>query len=166
VEEALAELVAAGLVASDSFAGLRALLTPSEKRKPLGGRKRRHRSPLFGIEEAGRWSLVKRTPAGAAAKRNYYEPDQDMVEHVVHALLRRYGVVFWRLLQREVPEPLFNDAEARLTAIHRILAPAPNGRSGAPGGLTPRPPRPINLELGQVQSQVKPGGQRGDEGHQ
>jgi ATP-dependent Lhr-like helicase len=101
VEEALAELVAAGLVASDSFAGLRALLTPSEKRKPLGGRKRRHRSPLFGIEEAGRWSMVKRTPPGAAAKRNYYEPDQDMVEHVVHALLRRYGVVFWRLLQRE-----------------------------------------------------------------
>ena len=24
-----------------------------------------------------------------------------MVEHIVHALLRRYGVVFWRLLQRE-----------------------------------------------------------------
>ncbi len=24
-----------------------------------------------------------------------------MVEHVVHALLRRYGVVFWRMLQRE-----------------------------------------------------------------
>jgi ATP-dependent Lhr-like helicase len=101
VEDALAELVAAGLVASDSFAGLRALLTPSEKRKPLGKTRRHRRSPLFGIEEAGRWSLVKRTPAGAAAKRAYYEPDQDMVEHIVHALLRRYGVVFWRLLQRE-----------------------------------------------------------------
>jgi ATP-dependent Lhr-like helicase len=24
-----------------------------------------------------------------------------MLEHIVHALLRRYGVVFWRLLQRE-----------------------------------------------------------------
>jgi len=24
-----------------------------------------------------------------------------MVEHIVHSLLRRYGVVFWRLLQRE-----------------------------------------------------------------
>ena len=24
-----------------------------------------------------------------------------MVEHIVHCLLRRYGVVFWRLLQRE-----------------------------------------------------------------
>ncbi|HEX4523722.1 MAG TPA: DEAD/DEAH box helicase [Casimicrobiaceae bacterium] len=103
VEDALAELVAAGLVASDSFAGLRALLTPSEKRKPLGKTRRHRRSPLFGIEEAGRWSLVKRTPPGEATKRAYYEPDQDMVEHIVHALLRRYGVVFWRLLQREAP---------------------------------------------------------------
>ncbi len=101
VEDALAELVAAGLVASDSFAGLRALLTPSEKRKPLGEGRRRRRSPLFGIEEAGRWALVKRTPPGAAVKRAYYEPDLELVEHIVHALLRRYGVVFWRLLQRE-----------------------------------------------------------------
>ncbi len=101
VEDALAELVATGLVASDSFAGLRALLTPSEKRKPLGETKRRRRAPLFGIEESGRWTLVKRTPPGAASKRPYYEPDLDMVEHIVHSLLRRYGVVFWRLLQRE-----------------------------------------------------------------
>ncbi len=101
VEDALAELVAAGMVTSDSFAGLRALLTPSEKRKPLGNTKRRRRSPLFGIEEAGRWSLVKRTPPGEPSKRPYYEPDLDMVEHIVHALLRRYGVIFWRLLQRE-----------------------------------------------------------------
>ncbi len=101
VENALAELVVAGRVSSDSFGGLRALLTPSEKRKPLGGTRRHRRAPLLGIEEAGRWSLVRRAPADASPKRAYYEPDQDMVEHVVHALLRRYGVVFWRLLQRE-----------------------------------------------------------------
>ncbi|MEP6996169.1 MAG: DEAD/DEAH box helicase [Betaproteobacteria bacterium] len=101
VEDALAELVAAGLVASDSFAGLRALLTPSEKRKPLGKPRRHRRSPLFGIEEAGRWALVKRAAQGSVSKRPYYEPDQDMVEHIVLSLLRRYGVVFWRLLQRE-----------------------------------------------------------------
>jgi ATP-dependent Lhr-like helicase len=101
VEDALAELVAAGWVTSDSFAGLRALLTPSEKRKPLGKARRHRRSPLFGIEEAGRWALVKRAPPGAAVKRAYYEPDQDMVEHIVNALLRRYGVLFWRLTQRE-----------------------------------------------------------------
>lgn len=44
----------------------------------------------------------------------------------VHSL--RIGVkrlrASWRLLQREVPEALFIDAEARLTAIHRTLAPA------------------------------------------
>ncbi len=103
VEDALAELVAAGWVTSDSFAGLRALLTPSEKRKPLGKTRRHRRAPLFGIEEAGRWALVRRPAAGAPPKRAYYEPDQDMVEHIVHSLLRRYGVVFWRLLQREAP---------------------------------------------------------------
>ncbi len=97
VEDALAELVAAGWVTSDSFAGLRALLTPSEKRKPLGKTRRHRRSPLFGIEEAGRWALVKRAPPGVPSKRAYYEPDQDMVEHIVHALLKRYGVIFWRL---------------------------------------------------------------------
>lgn len=44
----------------------------------------------------------------------------------VHSL--RIGVkrlrASWRLLQHEVPETLFNDAEARLKAIHRTLAPA------------------------------------------
>ena len=120
IEDALAELVAAGLVASDSFAGLRALLTPSEKRKPLGGTKRRRRSPLLGIEEAGRWSLVKRPPIGEGPKRAYYEPDQDMVEHIVHSLLRRYGVVFWRLLQREAAWlPAWRDM---LRALRRLEA--------------------------------------------
>jgi ATP-dependent Lhr-like helicase len=92
VEEALGELVAAGLVISDSFSGLRALLTPSEKRRPFGGR-RGHRRALWGIEDAGRWSL-RRTPVDAVN-------DTDAVEPIVHALLRRYGVVFWKMLQRE-----------------------------------------------------------------
>ena len=35
VEEALGELVAVGLVNSDGFSGLRALLLPSDRRKPL-----------------------------------------------------------------------------------------------------------------------------------
>src|SRR6185437_9193649 len=37
LEEALGELAALGLAASDSFAGLRALLVPSPQRKPLAG---------------------------------------------------------------------------------------------------------------------------------
>ena len=62
VEDALAELVALGRVTSDSFAGLRALLTPSQKRKRLGGGKRHRRTALLGIEDAGRWSLTRRAP--------------------------------------------------------------------------------------------------------
>ncbi len=93
VEDALAELVAQGMVTSDSFAGLRALLTPSEKRKRFGSGKRR-RSAWSGIEDAGRWSLVR--PASPADG-----PPAETLEHVVHALLQRYGVVFWRVLQRE-----------------------------------------------------------------
>ena len=37
IEEALGELVAMGLVNSDGFSGLRALLLPSDRRKPLSG---------------------------------------------------------------------------------------------------------------------------------
>jgi ATP-dependent Lhr-like helicase len=95
VEDALGELVALGIVSSDSFAGLRGLLTPSQKRKPLGGRSRQRRS-LFGIEDAGRWSLIRRAQPGAPSPL-----DAETVEHLASALLRRYGVVFWRLLERE-----------------------------------------------------------------
>ena len=100
VEEALAELVAYGIATADSFAGLRALLTPSEKRRPFSGG-RRHRRALSGIEEAGRWSLRKRDAPAGAGTRDNPDASSQSAEHVVHALLRRYGVVFWRMLQRE-----------------------------------------------------------------
>ena len=101
VEDALAELVVVGLVHSDSFAGLRALLIPSDRRKPLGEGRRKRRTALFGIEDAGRWALVRRPARKPASGRGMDEPDQDVVEHVARTLLRRYGVVFWRLLERE-----------------------------------------------------------------
>jgi len=95
VEEALAELVALGLVASDSFAGLRALLVPAEKRR--NGASRRRGGLGFAMEDAGRWALARRPRPGAAAP----EAERDAIEHLAHGLLRRYGVVFWRLLERE-----------------------------------------------------------------
>src|SRR5262249_14421527 len=101
VEDALAELVVLGLVHSDSFAGLRALLTPSDRRKPLGEGKRRRRTSLFGIEDAGRWALVRRPLPHVAATLGRSEHDLEIVEHIADALLRRYGVVFWRILERE-----------------------------------------------------------------
>jgi ATP-dependent helicase Lhr and Lhr-like helicase len=88
VEEALAELVALGLVNCDSFAGLRALLLPADRRRAG------HRRTTIGMEGSGRWALARRFAAGA----------QDAglaVEHLARTLLRRYGVVFWRLLERE-----------------------------------------------------------------
>ena len=56
LEEGLAELVGAGRLNSDSFTGLRALLTPASKKQ--SAHRRRGRSPMFGVEEAGRWSLL------------------------------------------------------------------------------------------------------------
>jgi ATP-dependent Lhr-like helicase len=100
VEEALAELVAYGIATADSFAGLRALLTPSEKRRSFSGG-RRHRRALSGIEEAGRWSLRRRDAPAATNTRDDLEAAAQSAEHVAHALLRRYGVVSWRMLQRE-----------------------------------------------------------------
>jgi len=97
VEEALAELVALGLVNSDSFGGLRALLVPSERRRPIAIGRRRRRTVTFGMEDAGRWALARRAqaaPTGPQAK-------PEAVEHAARKLLHRYGVVFWRLLERE-----------------------------------------------------------------
>ncbi len=149
LEDALGELVAAGRVSADSFAGLRALLLPAAKRD--GGRHRRlRRHQLSGIEDAGRWSLARtsllpsgenmsvrtdegpgrqgkssestrqeqpltsvllhpqgdslRSPKGRGGERGASRrSDSIETEHVARALLRRYGVVFWKLLEREAP---------------------------------------------------------------
>ena len=102
LEDALAELVAHGRVHCDSYAGLRALLVPASKR-PSAQPHRRRRAALFGIEDAGRWALIRR-PAQATpapAPRVPAKPDPDAIEHIARVLLRRYGVVCWRLLERE-----------------------------------------------------------------
>ena len=97
LEEALGELVALGLVSSDSFGGLRALLVPEDRRRPFAGAPRRRRAMAFGMEGAGRWALARRGAADAADP----EAKAEAVEHVARTLLGRYGVVFWRLLSRE-----------------------------------------------------------------
>jgi ATP-dependent Lhr-like helicase len=97
LEDALGELVAAGRVTADSFAGLRALLLPAAKRDAHRHRRMR-RHMLSGIEDAGRWSLVK--PALALDGKSGTARGE-AIEHVARTLLRRYGVVFWKLLERE-----------------------------------------------------------------
>ena len=135
VEEALGELVAAGLATADSFTGLRALLVPSDRRKPLGpagrtsraanavgtrgrsagsgtpagaqdrpGRRerwerrgRRRSSVAFGVDSAGRWSLLRRDLPGGGGGAG----EEARAASIARVLLRRYGVVFRRLLDNE-----------------------------------------------------------------
>jgi ATP-dependent Lhr-like helicase len=176
LEEAVGELVSTGLVNADSFAGLRALLLPAAKRAALAKRRRRSVSSPSGMDEAGRWALVRRgsgsgngtasgndsassngngngsgngngngssngngsananaranasgsTRAGAKAGANVNasrkpRTDPQALEHIALVLLRRYGVVFWRQLERDaawLPSwrellPVFHRLEAR-----------------------------------------------------
>ncbi|HEY7886924.1 MAG TPA: DEAD/DEAH box helicase [Steroidobacteraceae bacterium] len=94
-QEGLAELVALGLVNSDSFGGLRALLVPSDRRRSSTGPRRRRRV-LFGMDSAGRWALVRRGQSTASGRT-----DAATTELVARGLLRRWGVIFWRLIARE-----------------------------------------------------------------
>ncbi|WP_250460854.1 hypothetical protein, partial [Caballeronia sp. INML5] len=73
------------------FAGLRALLAPAAKRNVFARRQRRGGLFIGGMDDAGRWALLRRANSN----------DDADIEHVALALLRRYGVVFWRLLERE-----------------------------------------------------------------
>jgi ATP-dependent Lhr-like helicase len=105
-ENALGELVAAGLVSADSFGGLRALLLPLKTKHRLASRGRR--VALFGLEEAGRWSLLRSvgadgSPAQAGSGDHEVVHDPQQVEQVAWRLLQRYGVVFRRILTREAP---------------------------------------------------------------
>ena len=108
VEEALSQLAALGFVTSDSFDGLRALLVPSDKRPTFGRNegKRRRNTKLASIEFAGRWSLLRMQSASCS------QPSHDgtisnsssrdaAIEKFARVLLRRYGIVFRRLLERE-----------------------------------------------------------------
>jgi ATP-dependent Lhr-like helicase len=102
LREAIAALVSAGLVASDGFSGLRALVWGAR-----GARAGRDRRATF----AGRWSAV---PVPAAPRDR--APDE-AAEVQAWALLRRYGVVFRRVLAREANVVAWRE----LTRIYRRL---------------------------------------------
>jgi ATP-dependent helicase Lhr and Lhr-like helicase len=97
LEGALAELVACGLITADSFIGLRALLTPSNKRTIA--RQSRLSTSLVGMQNAGRWSRLPRRESGLPEKVEKVE--SEVVEKIARVLLNRYGVLFRRLLDRE-----------------------------------------------------------------
>ena len=120
LEDALGELVAWGLVTADSFTGLRALLVPSSKRPLKKGGRRKGSVAIFGVENAGRWSLL--WPAGDGEEKGdsadvsgALGPSHEAtafwndVEQIARVLLRRYGVVFRRVLEREGKLPPWRD---------------------------------------------------------
>jgi len=100
-ESALAELVAKGIITSDSYTGLRALLVRS-KYKTEKGRRRKRIS--FDMEGAGRWSLIRNS--------SKEEEDKNLSEEmraIARIFLHRYGVVFRKLLERESFAPPWRD---------------------------------------------------------
>ena len=94
----LCELVAAGAVSSDGFAGLRAIVGDTFT---AGGRASRP-------EAAGRWFATQNGDAATSAAA---------IEMLAWTLLRRYGVVFRRLLARETAAVPWRD----LVRIYRRL---------------------------------------------
>lgn len=120
LEDALGELVAVGLVNADSFAGLRALLAPAAKRS-RSTRQIRGGAFIGGMADAGRWALVRKgTPAPVETSARRPALDPEALEHIAMTLLRRYGVVFWRLLDREADWlPPWRDL---LRVYHRLEA--------------------------------------------
>src|SRR5262249_29343257 len=110
----LGELAARGLITSDSFTGLRALLTPSNKRTPIFMGRRKHPVAAFAMEKAGRWALLPRETSLQVTE----VPARGMAtERINCSLLRRYGVVFRKILERETPGFAWRD----LLRIYRRL---------------------------------------------
>ena len=102
VRESIGVLVLAGLAASDGFSGLRALVW-SSRTVPIS----RDRRTQF----SGRWTAVPNT---AAEDPSAHEA---AVELLAWTLLRRYGVVFRRLLVRETNVVPWRE----LTRVYRRL---------------------------------------------
>jgi ATP-dependent Lhr-like helicase len=99
VEQALAELVSDGLVTSDNFTGLRALLTP-DANKPREGSHERRRA-IYGIDDAGRWSLL--TPLVPSETPD--ELTEEQLDRVIAIYLKRWGVITRKVLERETSAP-------------------------------------------------------------
>lgn len=100
---ALWELVAAGLVTADGFDSLRVLVDPKRKQMftaPVGLRLAKRARP-----SAGRWSML-RAPDAAEQSAAWREA---AIESACGVLLRRYGVVFRDLMERETAMPKWRE---------------------------------------------------------
>src|SRR5689334_24582952 len=95
VEDALWELVAAGVVTADGFENLRSLVDPKRRRGEGRGRTSRPR------HAAGRWALVRHDHGIVTADAR--------IEAFAGQLLERWGVLFRDLLARESLAPFWRD---------------------------------------------------------
>ncbi len=95
VEEALWQLVAAGLVTADSFTALRSLVTGETRRLERS----RHRRFKPRRTREGRWSLLE--VEGKAP--------ENKIELWAHQYVRRYGILCRELLVRESSAPSWRD---------------------------------------------------------
>ncbi len=95
LEEALWELVAAGLVTGDGFAAMRSLANPLRKQVEAKIRRLRQRGrAVHAVRRgAGRWTIF---PVSYAQM-----PREEIVEAWARQLLLRYGVLFRDLMARE-----------------------------------------------------------------
>jgi len=98
-EDALGELISHSLVTSDSFTGLRALLVPDKYK--TNGSGRRH-TETYTMSAAGRWSLLYNSDGEA-------EKPREDIEKIAWAMLRRYGILFRKLVEKENLAPPWRD---------------------------------------------------------
>jgi ATP-dependent helicase Lhr and Lhr-like helicase len=113
----IADLVAAGAVSSDGFEGLRAI---------VGAAPNHAAARLNRASASGRWFVVRdpgsgvRDPLGSGPESRIPNPESRpiaAIETFAWALLRRYGVMFRRLLTREAIDVPWRD----LARVYRRL---------------------------------------------
>lgn len=122
VEDALGECVNWGLVTSDAYVGLRALITPSAKRPKFSSRRGRGAAKMSPFDNAGRWSLInqdliEQVSLDQDESENPKEVklpqqqtlDSEDLEFIAWTLLHRYGVIFRKMLERENNLPPWRD---------------------------------------------------------
>jgi ATP-dependent Lhr-like helicase len=101
LEQAVSSLIAQGLITADAFSPLRWLMRPDrEKRRHEKASRRRRISAGTGL--LGRWSALG---GDWDAADEALFADQALLATVCDALLRRYGVVFRAVLEREMLLP-------------------------------------------------------------
>ena len=104
LEQGLSELIARGLITADAFSPLRWLIRPEadKRRRQKSMRRGGRREP--GL--LGRWSITGpgSEPPGSDVRAELF-PQQARMAAVCEALLRRYGVIFRAVLERESLTP-------------------------------------------------------------